>query len=219
MKSQERSVVPDDDDSDAAITGPPAKKPKPTTKPGAPSKQRIAIESDDDDESDAEAFDFLGQAAVEKVVDSDDSDEELPADPLAGSRPKQPKKPAVKLPRPRKVVHAASPRAVASSPACSARSPSPVASPLTQSQDLTTIPQPLLVRLLHEHLGDKKTTIDKHAIVVLQKYFEVFVREAIARTALSKREKAQRGECSNLDAGWLEAEDLEQVAAGLVLDF
>lgn len=84
----------------------------------------------------------------------------------------------------------------------------------------TTIPQPLLIRLLHEHFVDKQTRIDKHAVQVFQKYIEVFVREAIARTALAKREKVARdGGGDEEDARWLELEDLEGVAAGMMLDF
>ncbi|CAK4031115.1 hypothetical protein AC579_5730 [Lecanosticta acicola] len=90
---------------------------------------------------------------------------------------------------------------------------------LTQSDDIPGIPQPLLLRLLHESFADKNTKIDKHAIQVFQKYIEVFVREAIARAQLEKRQAAERGEVSEMEAGWLDLEDLEKVAAGLMLDF
>ena len=90
----------------------------------------------------------------------------------------------------------------------------------SQLEDTPSIPQPLLVRLLHEYLADKSTKIDKHAIQVLQKYFEVFVREAIARTSLQKKQDAEKGGgVDELDVGWLELEDLEKVAAGMMLDF
>lgn len=88
--------------------------------------------------------------------------------------------------------------------------------PLPSQNESPSIPQPLIVRLLHEHFSDKSTKIDKHAIQVLQKYLEVFVREAIARTALQKK---QDPGVSALDSGWLELEDLEKVAAGMMLDF
>ncbi|KAF2860270.1 hypothetical protein K470DRAFT_72859 [Piedraia hortae CBS 480.64] len=74
----------------------------------------------------------------------------------------------------------------------------------------TGIPQPLLIRLLHEHFKNKDTKIDKHAIVVLQRYIDVFVREAMARAAVGKE--------GEMDI-WLEKEDLERIAAGLMLDF
>lgn len=82
------------------------------------------------------------------------------------------------------------------------------------------IPQALLIRLLHEHFADSKTRIDKHAIQVLEKYFEVFVRETIARASLQKQEDAAKaGEGGGVETGWLELEDLEKVAAGMMLDF
>lgn len=84
---------------------------------------------------------------------------------------------------------------------------------------MPSIPQPLLVRLLHEHFQDKTTKIDKHAVQVVQKYMEIFVREAIARTALAKAEKTERGETPAEDRGWLELADLQGVAAGMLLDF
>ena len=89
----------------------------------------------------------------------------------------------------------------------------------TQSDDTPSIPQALLLRLLHESFQDKNTKIDKHAIQVFQKYIEIFVREAIARAQADKAERAEREEGVELDASWLELEDLEAVAPGLVLDF
>nr|POE86549.1 centromere protein x [Quercus suber] len=91
--------------------------------------------------------------------------------------------------------------------------------PLSQSDEVPTLPRPLLLRLLHEGFADKSTKIDKHAVQVLQKYMEVFVREAIARAALSKREAAERGEADEADKAWLELEDLEKIAPGMLLDF
>ena len=91
--------------------------------------------------------------------------------------------------------------------------------PMTQLSESTQIPQPLLVRLLHEHFADNSTKIDKHAIQILQKYMEIFVRESVARTALAKKEAADAGIVDADDASWLEVEDLEKVAGGLMLDF
>jgi hypothetical protein len=55
---------------------------------------------------------------------------------------------------------------------------------------------------------------------VLQKYFEVFIRETIARAALRKRQDAEgNGDIDGMDISWLELEDLEKVAAGMMLDF
>lgn len=64
---------------------------------------------------------------------------------------------------------------------------------------------------------------------VLEKYFEVFVRETIARVSLRKQEDAAvaaegeggggGSEDGALDVGWLDLADLEKVAAGMMLDF
>lgn len=73
---------------------------------------------------------------------------------------------------------------------------------------------------MHERFSDPKTKIDKHALQVLEKYFEVFVRETIARASLQKQEDAAKaGEGGGVDVGWLDLEDLEKVAAGMMLDF
>ena len=77
---------------------------------------------------------------------------------------------------------------------------------------------------MHEHFASKDTKIDKQAMEVLQKYFEVFVRETIARASLQKKEAAEKAEsegvgAQDIDVGWLELEDLEKVAAGMLLDF
>ena len=112
-----------------------------------------------------------------------------------------------------KVSGQPSPISISSPPNASFNAPS-------QSDGTPAIPQPLLVRLLHEHFADKKTKIDKHAIQVLQKYFEVFLREAVARAKLRKKEDVEKvGGASDVDASWLELADLEKVAAGMLLDF
>lgn len=90
----------------------------------------------------------------------------------------------------------------------------------TQTDDgVPSIPQPLLVRLLHEGFVDTNTRIDTQAIQVLQTYVDVFVREAIARSQQVKQQAEERGEVEEIDAGWLEVEDLEKAAPALFLDF
>lgn len=92
----------------------------------------------------------------------------------------------------------------------------------SQTDPIPSIPQPLLIRLLHGNFADSKTKIDQNAIQVLQKYFEVFVRETIARAKLQKQEDAENaggGGGSQVDTSWLELDDLEKVAAGMLLDF
>lgn len=82
-----------------------------------------------------------------------------------------------------------------------------------------TIPQPLLLRLMHEHFDSEDTKIDKHAVVVLQKYLDVYVRETIARAVLSKKDDVEEGRASQSDSNWLDRQDLEKVAGGMLLDF
>ncbi|QIW96272.1 hypothetical protein AMS68_001790 [Peltaster fructicola] len=82
-----------------------------------------------------------------------------------------------------------------------------------------TIPQPLLLRLMHERFESKDTKIDKHAVIVLQKYIDVFVRETIARAALSKKDDVENGRASQADIDWLDRQDLEKVAGSMLMDF
>ncbi|KFH43421.1 Centromere protein X-like protein [Hapsidospora chrysogenum ATCC 11550] len=69
-----------------------------------------------------------------------------------------------------------------------------------------TIPRDLLTRLLHEFFAKDATRISKDANTAVGKYVDVFVREAIARTAVEKR------------GGFLEVDDLEKVTPQLLLD-
>ncbi|KAM5351859.1 hypothetical protein ACJ41O_004582 [Fusarium nematophilum] len=69
-----------------------------------------------------------------------------------------------------------------------------------------TIPRDLLTRLLHEFFAKDATRISRDANAAAGKYFDVFVREAIARAAVEK------------DGGFLEVEDLEKVSPQLLLD-
>ncbi len=170
--------------------------------------RRKSIEEEDDDEMEERS-----------QADSSDSDEDLDDDPLM-ARPAKAK--TVKTTK-SKPARAASPSFISSDDQRDAPQdvdPDPPPLP-SQIDGTTTIPQPLLVRLLHKHFADKNTKIDKHAIQILQKYFEVFVREAIARAQLQKKEDAEKmGETSQpVDVDFLELADLEKVAAGMLLDF
>jgi solute carrier family 25 (adenine nucleotide translocator) protein 4/5/6/31 len=69
-----------------------------------------------------------------------------------------------------------------------------------------SIPPELLTRLLHEFFAKDATRISRDANAAAGKYFDVFVREAIARAAVEK------------DGGFLEVEDLEKVSPQLLLD-
>ncbi|KAL7927813.1 CENP-S associating centromere protein X domain-containing protein [Trichoderma austrokoningii] len=69
-----------------------------------------------------------------------------------------------------------------------------------------SIPKALLTRILHEFFTKDATRMSRDANAAVGKYVDVFVREAIARTAMEKR------------SGFLEVEDLEKVAPQLLLD-
>ncbi|KAL7819233.1 CENP-S associating centromere protein X domain-containing protein [Trichoderma aethiopicum] len=69
-----------------------------------------------------------------------------------------------------------------------------------------TIPRALLTRILHEFFTKDATRMSRDANAAVGKYVDIFVREAIARTAVEKR------------GGFLEVEDLEKVAPQLLLD-
>lgn len=109
-----------------------------------------------------------------------------------------------------------------------------------EEEDLATttipsIPQPLLLRLLHEGFHHKDTKIDTRALGMVQQYVEIFVREMIARCVAEKKERMERKEKQKEkgegdeemrmddddddDVGWLDLEDLEKVGVGMMLDF
>ncbi|KAI3327955.1 CENP-S associating centromere protein X-domain-containing protein [Xylariaceae sp. AK1471] len=69
-----------------------------------------------------------------------------------------------------------------------------------------TIPPDLLTRILHEFFEKDGTRVSKDANKAVAKYMDIFVREAIARTAVEK------------GVGFLEVEDLEKVAPQLLMD-
>ncbi|KAI9721821.1 MAG: hypothetical protein M1812_002157 [Candelaria pacifica] len=93
----------------------------------------------------------------------------------------------------------------------------PDPTPLESSQDATpTLPPKLLTKLLHEHFTDDRTRISKDANKVVAKYMETFIKEALARAALEREESASGGGATD---GFLEVEDLENLAPQLLLDF
>ncbi|KAI5928256.1 CENP-S associating centromere protein X-domain-containing protein [Camillea tinctor] len=75
-----------------------------------------------------------------------------------------------------------------------------------EQESQKTIPPELLTRILHEFFEKDGTRISKDANAAVAKYMDIFVREAIARTAVEK------------EGGFLEVEDLEKVAPQLLLD-
>ncbi|EHK15490.1 uncharacterized protein TRIVIDRAFT_39024 [Trichoderma virens Gv29-8] len=75
-----------------------------------------------------------------------------------------------------------------------------------QAEPEKSIPKALLTRILHEFFAKEATRMSRDANAAVGKYVDIFVREAIARTAVEKR------------GGFLEVEDLEKVAPQLLLD-
>jgi len=75
------------------------------------------------------------------------------------------------------------------------------------------IPAKLLTRLLYEGFEDKDMKIGKEAMAIFGKYVETFVREGLARAI------AERQEEGGVSDGFVQVEDLEKVAAQLLLDF
>ena len=193
--------------------------PKRAAKSTTPARRKPAIHDDEDEDShDEERHSSAG------AQNDSDSSEDLAADPLA-SKPKRPSnaaKPPVskrKSPREPSLMSVSSENASETLPERSSAAPDPPPIP-SQSDVIPSIPQPLLIRLLHEHFADEKTKIDKHAVQVLQKYFEVFIRETVERAKLQKKENVgEEGGMSDVDLGWLERDDLERVAGGMMLDF
>ena len=115
------------------------------------------------------------------------------------------------------------------------RSPSPISEPdfilaeVThndddddKASDEPAVPLSLLHRILHHNFRDKdKTRITTDAKEVLGKYVEVFVREAIARSAYESQGNGpdDAGDGMRRGDGFLEVEDLEKTGVQLVLDF
>lgn len=90
----------------------------------------------------------------------------------------------------------------------------------TTSESDASIPVPLLHRIMHEAFADKdRTKLAKDARVLVSKYVEVFVREAIMRSAFERGERDEHLTHGVAEKGWLEVEDLERCAGQLVLDF
>lgn len=183
--------------------------------PAAVKKKKTAASKAADSDDEDEIHGPNAKSANAFLID--DSDEDL--DDIEASRPATKSTSTKPAPKRRKTsTREASPMSISSEPGPDRRAPDGDSMP-SQFDDTPSIPQPLLIRLLHESFADKNTQIDTEAIQVLQKYVEIFVREAIARTQLEKSEKAERAECAEKDASWLDLEDLEAVAPGLVLDF
>lgn len=191
----------------------------------AGAKRKGTVIEDDDDEDEIEDATHKRNKASDKD-ESDNSDESLADDPLTARprKPPPPKAPAKRKPGRPPIRKEASPVAISDdddnllddqvSPNDALGAPVP-----SQSGDIPSIPRALLLRLMHERFASKKTKIDKHALAVLEKYFEIYIREAIARSLLAKKEEVEIGAASQSEERWLEKSDLEKIVAGVVMDF
>ena len=193
----------------------------------AGAKRKGTVIEDDEDEDEIEEANNKRNKTSDKD-DSDDSDDSLADDPLT-VRPRKPPPPKPKAPAKRKpgrppARKEASPVSISDDEDISLEDPiSPndaLGAPApSQSGDILSIPRTLLLRLMHEHFTSKDTKIDKHALAVLEKYFEIYIREAIARSLLAKKEEVETGAASQSEERWLEKSDLEKIVAGVVMDF
>ncbi|THY19946.1 hypothetical protein D6D01_06946 [Aureobasidium pullulans] len=127
------------------------------------------------------------------------------------------------------------PRLPSLSPLSSAIQPDPAPAPAhllppthtaatigTTNDNIPLLPSPLLTRLLHESFDDKTVKIGKDANALTARYLDLFVREAVARAAEVAKEKKEMKEAGGQGDGddvWLDVQDLEEVAPGLVMDF
>lgn len=155
----------------------------------------------------------------EDEEEGEDDEDDLDDDPLA-TKPRRAVLPGNKKNKP---YHSTVPDPLLYQPRAKSRlhsipPPPPPSSPppLTPSSTAPQVPTPLLLRLLHEKFASPTTQMTVPALDVVRAYLDVFVREVIARAALSKRE---RPDVAEDDRKWLELEDLERVVVGVVMDF
>ena len=85
------------------------------------------------------------------------------------------------------------------------------------SQAHPSTPPALLSRMIHDSFKNQDTRITKDALTVMEKYIDIFTREALARCVFNKKELVEKGESA--EDGFLEVDDLERIVAQLLLDF
>jgi histone H3/H4 len=98
----------------------------------------------------------------------------------------------------------------------------PAATIGTKKDDIPLLPSTLITRLLHESFEDKSIKIGKEANTLTARYLDLFVREAVARAtevAKERKEIREAGGDKEEEGIWLDVQDLEEVAPGLVMDF
>lgn len=90
----------------------------------------------------------------------------------------------------------------------------------TSTNTDSPIPEQLVHKMLHHHFQrPEKTKISTDARDLVTKYLEVFVREAIMRSAYERQEKDGHEDGAGAGGGFLGVEDLERAAVQLCLDF
>jgi histone H3/H4 len=167
------------------------------------------------------------QDDLEAMIISDEDDEDTDDFSAAPRRPPPPttihEPPAAKR---QKALPP--PRLPSLSPLSSAAQPTPLppkhpaAAIGSNKDDIPLLPSALITRLLHESFEDKGTKIGKEANALTARYLDLFVREAVARAtevAKERKEMREAGGQTVDDGVWLDANDLEEVAPGLVMDF
>ena len=115
-----------------------------------------------------------------------------------------------------------SPLSSAAQPAPLPQPPHPATAISGKKDDIPLLPSALITRLLHESFEDKSTKIGKDANALTARYLDLFVREAVARATEVAKERKEMREAGGekVDDGvWLDVQDLEEVAPGLVMDF
>jgi centromere protein X len=121
-------------------------------------------------------------------------------------RPKATTKKAAKAPEPESEPQSSNPFELSDDDNNQNRTSTREAQVVEEEEPDKSIPPELLTRLLHEFFAKDATRISRDANAAACKYFDVFVREAIARAAVEK------------EGGFLEVEDLEKVSPQLLLD-
>lgn len=171
----------------------------------------------------------LGKDDLEAMLisDEDEDNDDFSAAPTTRPAPSTTLEPAAKR---QKTAPQLPTRLPSLSPLSSAAQPDPLPQPAhasaaaigSKKDDIPLLPSALITRLLHESFDDKTTKIGKDANALTARYLDLFVREAVARATEVAKERKEMREAGGQkvdDGVWLDVQDLEEVAPGLVLDF
>lgn len=161
------------------------------------------------------------------ISDEDEDNDDFSAAPTRRPAPPTTIEPAAKR---QKTAPQIPTRLPSLSPLSSAVQPDPLPQPThasaavigSKKDDIPLLPSALLTRLLHESFDDKSTKVGKDANALTARYLDLFVREAVARATEVAKERKEMREAGGQkvdDGVWLDVQDLEEVAPGLVLDF